>query len=283
MTEALHLRVVRPYASEEEFLETEGWTLNLRSVLLIGVPPHPEGTPARVELTLSSGKAVVLAEGSVVKHLAETATRPAGLVVRFQRMSPKTSEFIKRAVAHNADRGPLSSPLATSPALMKPPVPRPTEPPKTRSKTPPPETKTDSLPAPPSRRPPGITRTSRPPTDGMTRGHIENRSNLLPDGPRAQRASVIPAARRVSTQPPPTPISVHPPTLALVDETNPKSIDAPSNRATTGMKLSGTPKVPAEDSHHDTDAMARLRQRGPNKPITVPPDREAILARLKKP
>jgi hypothetical protein len=43
------------------------------------------------------------------------------------------------------------------------------------------------------------------------------------------------------------------------------------------------PKVVDEGAHHDTGAIDRLRKRQAGKPITVPPDREAILARLKKP
>jgi hypothetical protein len=48
-------------------------------------------------------------------------------------------------------------------------------------------------------------------------------------------------------------------------------------------KQSVTPKVTSEGAHHDTSAMDRLRKREGSKPITVPPNREAVLARLKKP
>lgn len=275
MTEALHLRVVRPYATEEEFLEAESWTLNLRSVLLVGIPAHPEGTIARVELILANGSALVVAEGVVAKHLEETSTRPAGLVVRFRRMSAKTSEFIKRAVAHQAERSPLSSPLASNPSVVhQPPAAK-----ERNASTPP--LKTPTLP--PSRRPPTLSKSSRPPAGTATRSQTEERSSVRPSGSQAQRASVIPAARR-STQPPPhVEANAQPAREPSADLTPSKAHQKPKSESSTSAKPHVTPKVTGERAHHDMSAMERLRKREGSKPITVPPNREAVLARLKKP
>jgi hypothetical protein len=272
MTEALHLRVVRPYATEEAFLLAESWSINQRSLLLVGIPAHPEGTVARVELLLESGTALIVAEGIVVKHLAETATRPAGLVLRFQRMSAKTSEFVKRAVQFQAERAPNSSLLPSHPSVVQAPLQKaPLEPAKQRKK-------------PSSSKMKAANRVSQPPSSSVTHGHTDDRSSIPPGGPQAQRASVIPAARRVSTRPPTSPESTAslgvPP---LPKSKLPKAFSESTSELKPGGNVSVTPKVTTESAHRDTSAMDRLRQRDGSKPITVPPDREAVLARLKKP
>ncbi|HEY5960394.1 MAG TPA: hypothetical protein VIV60_27760 [Polyangiaceae bacterium] len=112
MQDPLSIRVDRPYVTEEAFLEAEAWSVNARSMLLIDIDPIPEGTALRCELRLSNGHALIVAEGYAVKHLNATATRPSGLVVRYKRMSAASTEFVKRAVAYNAESKAGSSPLA---------------------------------------------------------------------------------------------------------------------------------------------------------------------------
>ena len=47
MADPVTLHVERPYASEEEFLDLEAWSVTARSVLLFDVAALPEGTPLR--------------------------------------------------------------------------------------------------------------------------------------------------------------------------------------------------------------------------------------------
>lgn len=111
MTDILALRVERPYSSESEFLRAESWTITRKSVFLIGVPTQPEGAVARCELVLSTGIRLLVAEGVVAKHVSASAERPAGLVLRYRRMTPASSLFVNRALS-NREAGEASSPSA---------------------------------------------------------------------------------------------------------------------------------------------------------------------------
>ena len=119
MTDVEVLRVERPYSSESEFLQTEGWTVTRKSMFLIGASPHPEGTILRCELVLTGGVQLLVAEGIVAKHSAATAERPAGLVVRYRRMTPASSQFVARALSiRDAAEG-------SSPSAVHQPIPVP--------------------------------------------------------------------------------------------------------------------------------------------------------------
>jgi hypothetical protein len=199
-------------------------------------------------------------------------------------MSAKTSEFVRRAVQFQAERAPHSSPLPSHPSVVQAPLQKaPPEPAKQRKK--PSSSKMKAAnPVPESQQTPPAKGVSQPPTSLVTQGHIDERSSVPPGGPQAQRASVIPAARRTSTRPPPyseskASLDVPP----LPKSKAPRSFSEPTSELKPGGNVSVTPKVTTESAHRDTSAMDRLRQRGGSKPITVPPDREAVLARLKKP
>jgi hypothetical protein len=99
MTGILELRVERPYPTETEFLQSESWTITKRSVFLVGVTAHPEGAIARCELVLSTGSRLLVAEGVVARYVPKTAERPAGLVVRYRRLTPASTQFVNRALA----------------------------------------------------------------------------------------------------------------------------------------------------------------------------------------
>lgn len=97
MTETALLRIQRPYATEPELLQQESWTVTKKSIYLIGAESLAEGTLVRCELALSTGAVLLVAEGTVVKHVASAAGRPSGVVVRFRRLSSSGSQFIARA------------------------------------------------------------------------------------------------------------------------------------------------------------------------------------------
>lgn len=121
MTENLVLRIERPYSTESELLQTENWTITKKSMFLIGAPAHPEGTIARCELVLTSGVQLLIAEGTVAKYVQATAERPAGLVVRYRRMTPASSQFVNRALS-TREAAEASSPSAAEhrPQVGKP-------------------------------------------------------------------------------------------------------------------------------------------------------------------
>lgn len=251
MVEPLVIRVDRPYASEAEFLDAEAWSVTARSVLLIDIAPLPEGTVLRLELRLSNGRSLLVAEGVAVKHLGASPTRPAGLVVRYKRMSGASSEFVKRAVEHTAAARPAPSAKA---ATAPPPAPRANSSAPTRRAT--------SGPPPRSSRAPTAVQPSNRPSPTVARSSAPPKGVSYPPGPTARSVSVVPAARRVSTIPP-----------------------EPSTRRESSRNIRAAephPPVPADNTRHDSGAMQRLRSRAATKAISAPPNREAILSRLKK-
>lgn len=239
MTEPLHIRVERPYQSKEEFLDAEAWSVAARSMLLIGVGPVSAGTALRCELLLGNGQTLVVAEGTAVKYADATATRPAGLVVRYKRLSAGSSEFVKQAVARAAETRAVSSPAAAEGPLSS------------RASNP--------APRPSSRAPARHSeRASDPRRSVQQRG-----KSGRPEAP--SRRSSRPAGR-ASTPPGPDTPSVRTP-------------QSKSPGRTTGA--AGTRYV-SDVTSHDSDAMQRLRTRRVSRAISSPPDRDAVLARLKK-
>ena len=99
MSEPVILRIVRPYASEDEFLAGDLWTIDAKGALLVDQRALEPGTLVRFDVLLSSGERVIRAEGKVAKYVEPTATRPGGLRVRFTRFGGSTKAFIDRAVA----------------------------------------------------------------------------------------------------------------------------------------------------------------------------------------
>ncbi|HEY2406635.1 MAG TPA: hypothetical protein VGI10_11565 [Polyangiaceae bacterium] len=105
------IHLVRPYASEEEYLAREAWTIDARGMLLIEQEALPADTAIVFDVQIQSGHKPIRAEAKVVGPVAATATRPGGLRVRFKRFGTATKAFIDRAVsaAHAA-----SSPIAAA-------------------------------------------------------------------------------------------------------------------------------------------------------------------------
>jgi hypothetical protein len=144
------LRVERPYASEDEFLAGDLWTIDAKAALLIGVAPLDPGTLVRFDVVLSTGERVIRAEGKVLKYVDATPARPGGLRVRFTRFGGSTKAFIDRVVQLRRASMP-ARPEATPSSSTPEPVPRPASAPSTPAPAP--------APSPPA----GSTPTSSPP------------------------------------------------------------------------------------------------------------------------
>lgn len=93
------IRIVRPYPTEEEFLESELETVGKTSVILIGAHPRPTGVILRFEVTLATGHSVLRGEGRVLGHKESAFRGQPGLSLRFTRLDPKSKALVDRAAA----------------------------------------------------------------------------------------------------------------------------------------------------------------------------------------
>lgn len=116
------VHVVRPYASDREYLAAEAWSIEARGMLLLDVEPLPVDTLVLFDVTLDDGQKPIRAEARVVGTVAAEGDRPGGLKVRFRRFGAATKAFIERAVRSRtgAQPEPSSRPAASEPSASPP-------------------------------------------------------------------------------------------------------------------------------------------------------------------
>ncbi len=203
------IRITRPYASEDEYLEHELDTLTRASITLVGAQPRAEGVVLRFEVALPSGQVLVRGEGRVVGFKANAHQGLGGLALRFTRLDMRSKALVDRAAALRERRRPSSRP-----ASVPPPAPRVSVP--LRPSATPPPLPVQSLAAPlptPSSAPPS--RSAAPPP---LRPSIHPQRSSSPPGlsasrpppPYVFRAAPTPLATaeapvRRSSRPPPPP------------------------------------------------------------------------------
>jgi hypothetical protein len=114
------IRVTRPYATEDEFLEHELDTLTRTSVTLVGAQPRPQGVILRFELVLTTGQVVLRGEGRVVALKPNALRGMSGLSLRFTRLDSRSKTLLDKATALRERRRPSSMippPEGSSPTL----------------------------------------------------------------------------------------------------------------------------------------------------------------------
>lgn len=114
------IRIVRPYDTEEAFLENELETVGKTSVILIGAHPRPTGVILRFEVTLASGATVLRGEGRVLGHKESAFRGQPGLSLRFTRLDRKSKALVDRAAAMREAR--LSGDAVSAPPPPPPPA-----------------------------------------------------------------------------------------------------------------------------------------------------------------
>jgi len=121
------VHVVRPYASELDYLAAEAWSIDARSMLLIDAETLPLDTAVLFDVALSGGQKPIRAEGRVVGTVPAKGDRPGGLKVRFKRFGAATKAFIERAVQAQSQPAAASQPEASS-SPQAAPLPEPSRP-----------------------------------------------------------------------------------------------------------------------------------------------------------
>jgi hypothetical protein len=109
---------VRPYPSEQEYLNAEAWTIDQRSMLLIDAEALPGDTAVLFDIALADGQKPIRAEGRVVGMVSASSGRPGGMRVRFKRFGAATKAFIERAV--KAKNGNAEPERPSSPEVERP-------------------------------------------------------------------------------------------------------------------------------------------------------------------
>ncbi|HVW24011.1 MAG TPA: hypothetical protein VHC69_01505 [Polyangiaceae bacterium] len=98
MEELPDLHIQRPYATLEEYLEGDFWTVDRKEMFLIGAPSFDVGVAVKFTIELDDGTAVVTGEGRVVEYTAPSDEYPGGLKVRFRQLDAEAKAVLKRAL-----------------------------------------------------------------------------------------------------------------------------------------------------------------------------------------
>jgi hypothetical protein len=112
------IHVLRPFASEEEYLASERFSISGKTMLLIDQPPLPLDTSVIFDVSLTNGHKPIRAEGVVLGYAEPSGQHPGGLRVRFKRYGAATKAFIDRA--NGSTSLPLASLLPQAPAILQP-------------------------------------------------------------------------------------------------------------------------------------------------------------------
>ncbi|HEY8073373.1 MAG TPA: hypothetical protein VIF62_04675 [Labilithrix sp.] len=257
------IRIVRPYANEDEFLEAELETIGKTSVILIGAHPRPTGVILRFEVTLGSGATILRGEGRVLAHKENAFRGQPGLSLRFTRLDPRSKALVDRVASLREARA------GGRPSQPPPP---PSIPPPTRTSTHPAASSDPALANALTQDTPSPAHASRPPP-----------SSVQPPAPMP--AVPPPAASAPPPQPPQVilraishaPIEEAPTHVETRTDFAPAPLatEAPEARMTDVPRTARASSGPLQPPADREDLLTRLRQRA----TTLPREKiEAILA-----
>jgi hypothetical protein len=98
MEELPDLHIPRPYATLDDYLDGDFWTVDRKEMFLIGAPSFDAGVAVKFTIELEDGTAVVTGEGRVVEHTAPSDEFPGGLKVRFRQLDADSKAVLRRAL-----------------------------------------------------------------------------------------------------------------------------------------------------------------------------------------
>jgi hypothetical protein len=98
MEELPDLHIPRPYATLDEYLDGDFWTVDRKEMFLIGAPSFDVGVAVKFTIELEDGTAVVTGEGRAVEYTAPSDEFPGGLKVRFRQLDADSKAVLRRAL-----------------------------------------------------------------------------------------------------------------------------------------------------------------------------------------
>ncbi|MGO9833665.1 MAG: hypothetical protein ACLP1X_05570 [Polyangiaceae bacterium] len=117
------IRITRPYATEDEYLEQELDLLSRTGITLVGAQPRPQGVVLRFELVLSAGQVLLRGEGRVVGFKPSAHQGTGGLSLRFTRIDARSKALLDKAAALRERRRPSTRPVRSEPPPKGDPTP----------------------------------------------------------------------------------------------------------------------------------------------------------------
>lgn len=98
MTITHSLKITRPFATLEDFLENDSWTVSRSELVLIHPDMPAEGTLVGFEIGLDTGQVLVRGEGSVVGPAEKDGAPTQGFRVRLRKLYASSKTVLKSAL-----------------------------------------------------------------------------------------------------------------------------------------------------------------------------------------
>lgn len=92
------LRIVRPFASREDYLKADAWTVERSEMLLVGVEGVSQGASVNFEIVLENREVVVRGEGRALELVPPRDGRPGGVRIRFRQLDPESKSTLRKAL-----------------------------------------------------------------------------------------------------------------------------------------------------------------------------------------
>jgi hypothetical protein len=92
------LRIARPYASREDYLEGDYWTVERSEMLLLDVEGVAQGAQVTFEIVLENKEIVVRGEGRALELVPPRDGKPGGVRVRFKQLDADSKATLRRAL-----------------------------------------------------------------------------------------------------------------------------------------------------------------------------------------
>lgn len=303
------VRVIRPYATEEEFLAREPETLTRTTVILLGAQPKPQGVILRFELALASGDPLLRGEGRVTAFKAATAGGDSTLTLRFTRLDARSKALVDRAAAlrdaktrgnappSNPDLSDSSPALAPEPTIVSRPQARPaSRRPAPSSSRPTPSARGPASAGPVTQQepppPPPSVRTDEVPAVPLSSSTMQVAAVHDPDPDGVPQAEAGPAP--VDSTPTPEPsIPLLEPSVPVLEATGsnpdltaivsaPEAIEAPPSSRTSAAEPVAPPPASGPTLANASAARQRADLPRSSAPLPAPTDRDALLTRLRE-
>jgi hypothetical protein len=117
------LRIVRPYASRDEFLQSDCWTVERTEMLLVGVEGVSQGAHVNFEIVLENREVVVRGEGRAIELIPPRDGRAGGVRVRFKQLDSASKSTLRKAL--EIQKRQAAEKVAEPPPAASPPAPLP--------------------------------------------------------------------------------------------------------------------------------------------------------------